>query len=256
MSSGRQPWIPQQLRDYGLTVVEHGGWDTRGSTGFDPSGVLIHHTGGPQGSPAPSLGICINGRGGPNPVPGPLCHILIGRDCVCHVIAAGRANHAGVGGPLLGIPKDQGNQYLLGIEEENDGTGQETRTPEQLQTLTLTAAALMNHLNAPEELCLGHKEWTTRKPDPVNLDMSTFRAAVTAARAAHNQGAPAMPSIDDYGSAMRDLDEFYLLIRGTLPTPEERAVWGENLLGSLTRSEPLTPTFEYIVWALRGEKAK
>ena len=92
-------WLADALRKEGCKVKECSGWKNAGrpasTGGFNPYGVLWHHTAGPKAgpnNPAPSLQTVIHGR--PD-LPGPLAHVLIGWDGTCHVVAAGRANHAG-----------------------------------------------------------------------------------------------------------------------------------------------------------------
>src|SRR5690606_16095746 len=92
------------LRDWGLNVVEVNGWQTRGSSVFNPGGSVNHHTAGSRHNSIPSLNILINGHGS---LPGPLCNVAQSRSTQynsgqafddVYVIAAGRANHAGLGG--------------------------------------------------------------------------------------------------------------------------------------------------------------
>ena len=113
----RAPWLADALRAEGVKVVEEPGWRDRGSATFNPKGVICHHTAGPAKGDAPSLGVCINGRPG---LPGPLCQIVLARSGTAHVIASGRANHAGLGG-WRGL---EGNTSVFGIEAENTGLGE------------------------------------------------------------------------------------------------------------------------------------
>jgi len=166
----RQPWIADQLRDYGLTVIEEPGWKVRGPWTFEPQGVVVHHTASRRGSDVPSLRIVTHGR---SDLTGPLCAVLIGRSGVCHVIAAGRANHAGRGG-YRGLT---GNSSVLGIEAENDGIG-EPWPDHQLAVFHRATAALLDGINRDYSWCCGHKEWTTRKIDPAGIDMNDFRRSV------------------------------------------------------------------------------
>ena len=114
------PWLADVLRAGGLAVVEVGTWRTR-STGSmqNPTGVLGHHTAGPAGGNYPSLNVVVNGRPG---LSGPLAQLGLGRDGTWFVIAAGRANHAGVG-VLPWVPQDRGNEFLIGVEAESTGQG-------------------------------------------------------------------------------------------------------------------------------------
>ena len=63
--------------------------------------------------------MCINGR---SDLPGPLCQVLIGYDGTCHIVAAGRANHAGENGGSGPIPAGDGNAQLVGFEIDYNGT--------------------------------------------------------------------------------------------------------------------------------------
>jgi len=169
----RDTGIANRLRAAGLKVVEVAGWKTRGSETFNPRGSVDHHTAGPLRGNAPSLGICINGR---SDLPGPLCHVLVGRDLTCYVIAAGRANHAGLGG-WSGLA---GNSSVYGVERENVGTSAEPWTPAQTEHAVNLHRALLNGKPAIN-LCR-HAEWApTRKIDTHSLSGRTLRIAVAAA---------------------------------------------------------------------------
>ncbi|MDQ3914088.1 MAG: N-acetylmuramoyl-L-alanine amidase [Actinomycetota bacterium] len=169
----------RELRRQGLTVKKVPGWKTRTAGGsFTPRGVLIHHTASASVSgDLPCAGICTHGRAGADPLPGPLCNILIGRQGTVLLIAAGRANHAGEGGPHADIPVNQGSTNLVGIECENDGLG-EPWPDEQKRVMGIVSATLLKRLDQPARMCFGHKEWTSRKPDPAGIEMSQFRERV------------------------------------------------------------------------------
>lgn len=168
----RDTGIAGRLRAAGLVVVEVAGWQTRGSETFDPRGSVDHHTAGPRAGNAPSLGICINGR---SDLPGPLCHVLIGRDNTCYVIAAGRAHHAGQGG-WRGL---SGNSSVYGIERENVGTVAEPWRRDQTHTAAIAHAALLRGPGLDAAMVCEHKEWApTRKPDAHTVDGDTMRALV------------------------------------------------------------------------------
>lgn len=172
-------WMADAFRKNGLQVREVQGWRTRGVPGtFAPRGVIFHHTASNRkGGSAPSLGICRDGRAG---IPGPLCQVLVGRDGTVHLIAAGRANHAGAGGPFRNIPKDSGNAFLVGVEVENDGVG-EKWSSDLLQTCDVVFATLLLGLRRRPIWLTGHKEWApNRKIDPARLDMDKIRDRVRA----------------------------------------------------------------------------
>jgi peptidoglycan hydrolase-like protein with peptidoglycan-binding domain len=158
------------LRKYGCNVVEVAGWQTRGSSTFNPKGVVAHHTAGPRVGDAPSLGICIRGR---SDLPGPLAQVVLSRSGICYVIASGRANHAGTGG-YRGL---SGNSSVFGIEAENTGTG-EPWGAAQLEAYYRCTAAMLEIAGRDATWVCVHKEWTSRKIDPYGINMNEFRVKV------------------------------------------------------------------------------
>lgn len=165
-----QPAIAQALRDVGLTVVETPGWLTRGASRFAPIGLLVHHT-GPYSSIKSMVALLIKGRAD---LPGPLCQIGLDQHGTCHIIAAGRGNHAGEGSWL----GRTGNVYFAGIEAFHPGDASPW-PPAQLDAYHRAAAALCRLWGFRSEMVAGHKEYAPRrKIDPKGIDMPTFRAAV------------------------------------------------------------------------------
>ena len=166
---GYDQGIANRLRAQGLKVVEVAGWQTRGSSYFNPKGFVWHHTAGPTKGNAPSLNICTYGRAG---LAGPLCNVFQARDNTIYVVAAGRANHAGTGS-WKGV---SGNSNVYGIEIENTGYNSGSRSepwrPDQLDTAAKVAAALLGN---PSMSCM-HKEWTSRKIDMHTVDGNDLRA--------------------------------------------------------------------------------
>ena len=193
MANGRLLWLPAALKDAGLRVNVVGGWENRGSPQMHPKVVVLHHTAGSRSSNAPSLKVCIDGR---RDLPGPLCHILIGRDGTCHVIASGRANHAGVGS-WRGV---KGNANAIGIEVENIGTKAEPWRAELVDVMVRATAACCRAADLPASMVCGHKEWApNRKVDPHTLSMAEIRLAVDAAL-------PATPDPGDDDVTPADFD--------------------------------------------------
>lgn len=184
---GRQLWIADKIRSYGVQVVEVAGWQTRGSSTFDPKGVIAHHTASRRGSgDASSLRICTHGR---SDLPGPLCQVLLSRSGVAYIIASGRANHAGTGG-AMGLA---GNSSVFGIEAENDGVG-EPWSVQQIEAYYRVTAALLEGIGKTGSNVVGHREWAPRrKIDPTGIDMNKFRWEVDA-RLKNKSGASPAPS--------------------------------------------------------------
>ncbi|HZP20833.1 MAG TPA: N-acetylmuramoyl-L-alanine amidase [Bauldia sp.] len=171
-------WLAEVLDDAGLKVAEQPGWRTRGHGDVgNIRGVICHHTAGARQGNMPSLGTIINGRPG---LSGPLAQLGLGRDGTFYIVAAGRANHAGVG-KWQGITT--GNSSFIGIEAENTGLPNDSPWPAvQIDAYQRGVAAILKKIGAPVIMCAGHKEYalpTGRKSDP-DFDMNAFRAAVAA----------------------------------------------------------------------------
>lgn len=185
-------------RRSGLRVVEIEGWQTRGrpasTGGFDPRGVLCHHTGSADTNPASVLDDLAYARwlarDGRSDLPAPLAQLSLGRDSTVYVCAAGRANHAGkarASGPMPAT--SDGNNLYLGIEAQNNGTegwahrGTDAagRTVTQLEGYARLVAAVNDGYGFPTSHTRAHRETSvTGKWDPGGLDMDKFRQLVDA----------------------------------------------------------------------------
>jgi hypothetical protein len=127
----RMQAIIARLKTYGVVVREMPGWQNVGLTWARvPVGIIDHHDASSiKSGEWGSLGVIVNGRDG---IPAPLAQFQRSRglDGVPKVaiVAAGRANHAGLGGPLniggITLPKDNANAYMYGAEWANDGLGE------------------------------------------------------------------------------------------------------------------------------------
>lgn len=166
----RVPWLADVLRNAGLTVVETNGWRGRGKELDAVEGVVMHHTASPrQSSLQTNLYVVTNGNG---VGPGPIAQCLIWRDGSCYLIADGKANHAGAGGPWGWLPLSPPGQLsvangrTVGFECVNDGVG-EPWPAAQVIAMEIAAAAVLRHIGQDESRCLMHSEWApTRKIDP------------------------------------------------------------------------------------------
>lgn len=192
-------WLARVLLDAGLKISEVPGWLNRGLGDVGPiKGVICHHTAGGRNGNYPSLNVVTNGRAG---LSGPLSQLGLGRDGTYFIIAAGRAQHAGVGN-FNGIAS--GNTSFIGIEAENVGIqagkpGHEPWPAVQLDAYHRGVAAILKHLGLPDSHAIGHKEWALpkgRKPDPHSLDMDDFRAKVAAFMAGTAAPRPPIPARD------------------------------------------------------------
>lgn len=167
------PWLADAARATGYPVVEERNWQTRGSGGAGMTkveGVAGHHTAGPRLGEYPCRNIILSGRTG---LPGPLANFGLGRSGTIYVVAAGRANHAGVS-EWAGFSNLNG--YFLGIEAEDDGDG--TWTPEQRDCYPRLVASLLHYMRRPVSRYAGHKDIALprgRKPDPAGIDTTWMR---------------------------------------------------------------------------------
>lgn len=157
---------------------------------FEVRAIMIHHTAGNESINAsqPQAQYLKSTLGD---VPAPTANLFLDSSGAVWVISArqassqselGRANHAGAGiWPTSGavLPKDQGNNYAIGIEIQNDGTHPITG---RLYTAAVKLCAdLCERYTLPASRVIGHKEYAQiqGKIDPLNV-MSTWRADVAA----------------------------------------------------------------------------
>jgi hypothetical protein len=130
----------------------------------------MHHTASPRASSLQTnLHVVTNGNG---VGPGPIAQVLIWRDGACYLIADGKANHAGAGGPWGWLPLSPpgqlstANARTVGFECVNDGVGEPWSTA-QVVAMEIAAAAVLRHIGQGADRCLMHSEWApSRKIDP------------------------------------------------------------------------------------------
>lgn len=181
-------WLPDRLRAWGLTVIEQPGWRTRGSAfPATPRVAIGHHTATPASAPGdlPTLRILRDGR---SDLPGPLCQVALSRSGVVHVIASGKANHAGQGA-WAGISS---SALTVGCEVEHPGTG--PWPPHLLGAFDRVMAALLDGLGQGASKYCGHREWALpagRKVDPGGVDLDRQRLRIGGLLAAGPRPAPA-----------------------------------------------------------------
>lgn len=185
------------LRAEGLVVVEHGNWKTHTRTAstrpWGPvEGVLVHHT--VTSGTAASVALCRNGH---STLPGPLCHGVIDKAGVVHLVGYGRCNHAGGGDPLVlaaikkGLYQDapakptrgnsdgvDGNRHFYGFECINLGNGKDPWSAAQLEAIEKASAAICREHQWTSKRVIGHLEWSDDKIDPRGFTMKSMRARV------------------------------------------------------------------------------
>jgi endonuclease/exonuclease/phosphatase (EEP) superfamily protein YafD len=180
--------LPTILRSHGLKVVEIDGWQDRGrpasTGGFNPVGVLCHHTASADNGRA-AIPLLVQGR---SDLAGPLCQLSLDRQGIVYIVAAGRANHAGVAKASGTVSGGDGNTLYIGIEAQNLGTG-EHWPKAQYDAYVLLAAVLSVEITGNSaQTVRAHKETSiTGKIDPAGptpyeptFDMDKFRLRVAA----------------------------------------------------------------------------
>jgi len=171
-------WLADVLREAGCTVIEEDGWKTRGRDGaFAPKAIMLHHDASPKGETSNGVDVIRDGRPG---LAGPLSQLWLSYDGVWHVVAAGRANHAGEGGPWGVISTDDGNGDAIGIETDHT-TDEKWTDPQRSEGLRgVHALAQKLGITTREEIdraITAHKEYAAgRKIDPDPMDMNAARA--------------------------------------------------------------------------------
>jgi hypothetical protein len=173
----RDTGLADRIRAKGVTVVEVAGWTTRGNDGngfsvFRPRGSGNHHTAGSSSGTTPSLSTCIYGR--PD-VGGPLCQVLQSREAdpskdKAYVIAAGKANHGGVGTWTGDSGTMDSNYESEGLEIEHIGT---TTVPAaRLEIAARIQAAMLEAPGSSRDasMCWQHFEYA--KPDGRKIDFA------------------------------------------------------------------------------------
>jgi N-acetylmuramoyl-L-alanine amidase-like protein/putative peptidoglycan binding protein len=186
------------LRAEGVSVRQVRSWrnhNRNGKGAWGPmNGVMIHHT---AGLGVGMIDYCYNGS---DELPGPLCHGVIDKEGVVHLVGCGRANHAGGGDPdVLAVVRDEsygdsppapnehqgspgavdGNSHFYGFECVNKGDGKDPWTDAQLDAIERVSAALCRAHGWTAKSVIGHKEWSDWKSDPT-FSMVTMRARIAA----------------------------------------------------------------------------
>lgn len=177
-------WLPDVLRAAGLEVRVHqphtgcGGAFENGHGDFgDIWGMMFHHTGSfgeTENGIAHhwSLGLC--------------SQCLVTREGVWVVCGVGIAYHAGMGS-YPGVPTNDGNRVLIGVEVAHDGGGTPGKphrsvwSDQQYDSVVRGFAACLDHMGKSAAHAIAHKEYagaSQGKWDPGAIDMNRFRADV------------------------------------------------------------------------------
>ncbi|PNG95291.1 hypothetical protein SMF913_11316 [Streptomyces malaysiensis] len=199
------------LRDEGLEVREYRAWRTHNRNSKGPwgpvNGVMIHHT-VTKGTDS-SVELCYEGH---SSLPGPLCHGVIDKAGVVHMVGHGRANHAGLGDSDVlravvdeaALPPDNeadtdGNRHFYGFECVNLGDGEDPWPEAQKLAIEKVSAAICRAHGWTQRSVIGHLEWQPGKVDPRGFTMGSMRGRIGKRLGAEPVGpapkSPRVPSV-------------------------------------------------------------
>jgi hypothetical protein len=240
----RDTGLADRIRAKGVEVVEVAGWEDRGRDGgdsptFRPVGAIHHHTAGPESGVAPSLATVIYGR--PD-VPGPLAQVVQSREAdpsrdKAYVVAAGKANHGGVGAwSALGLTMDS-NYESEGLEVEHTGVG---NVP--VERLEVSARILAAMLEAPGSsgsagMCCEHFEYARPLGRKVDFrELGPYTPETFRARVAYWIGRTAGEDDEMSAEDVKRLEAKVDRVLAQLDTNNDNSV-ASRTLGSLRRIE-------------------
>lgn len=182
--------LRNQLNKHLLKVVFMPGWGKTHSgakwLGYKgrPEALMLHHTAGAatESTNPADKGNLRGANDGvinyiQNHFPVPAANFTLDRDGTVYVHAANPVWHAGLGSfvgkkpwEILGIPKDQGNRYMMGVEIVSRGQKKDF-TKAQIDALKRLQEAVGAAADWPVEKRRAtvrrprHKDWTKRKID-------------------------------------------------------------------------------------------
>lgn len=151
--------VMMKLRKAGFTVVI----DTMPPRPwlFTPSGVLLHHTASTSTTSVKFEENDVQVLKTDSGVawPAPKVQWYVGRTGRIYLIAKGGANHAGTGElTQAGIPPNEGNRYLWGIEAQSAGLRQDW-TDEEWESVTALTAELCMAMGVDQDRVWRHKDY-------------------------------------------------------------------------------------------------
>lgn len=205
--------IKAAMARWNVPVKYYKGWETRGRRAFgEVHGIVIHHTGSDSQSDDYLNFLFVGGRPAEG-IPAPLCNVSTDMDGDVWIGAALVANHAGAGSSrtrdhviaedypgyiseLKPGPDDMAGNDSNGMYYGNEVRfdGGQPMTDKQWNAAVLWAAAICDHYGWSGKSVIGHREHSSRKPDPGSTKMYVFRAAVNARLVAGPPGAVKPPT--------------------------------------------------------------
>jgi N-acetylmuramoyl-L-alanine amidase len=161
-------WMADDLEAAGLQVVRYQGWTTRARSSGGYSGqplcLMWHHTASQTSAENDCYYMCHSSGDRP------ICNLYIARDGAVWVLAAGATNTNGKGQAMDfsrgSVPKDQMNQWAVGMELGNSGTG-ESYPQAQIDAAFTTSNVINRRLgNQLTDVCTHQHYAPDRKIDP------------------------------------------------------------------------------------------
>lgn len=172
-------WVTRQdiedIRSFGVTVIEQPGWEGKSDQFLSIRGFMLHHDalglGVVNDNPADDYNVP-NYMGQPGVLGSQLWASTKG---VVVVMAAGGKGHAGTG-QWRGIPANQGNAYCAALETDHT-TGTGWSDPLRRAIDVVSYVIVRNHGVDVDSMVCGHKEYApTRKNDPEGFDCDAWRS--------------------------------------------------------------------------------
>ena len=164
--------LPRALTKRGGNVFLVDGWGSRGAAGLPMAGKvygsIAHWIVSKQRGAADqnqTLGLIVNGH---STLPGPLANLYLRWDGAIGVVAAGRANHGGVG-QWHGV---SGNQFWIGTEAEGPPF-----TDAQMKAYPIILAAVYDVTGQhPRDWAISHQEYAPSRKVDIGPAIHTIRA--------------------------------------------------------------------------------
>jgi N-acetylmuramoyl-L-alanine amidase len=169
MGSTYLTWMADKFRQAGLNVVEYKDWKTRArsSGGYEPGRplcVMWHHTASSTSADNDAYYMCFTSPDRP------ICNVMIARDGSVWCLGAGATNTNGKGNSMSfsrgSVPQDKMNEYAVGVEMCNAGTGEPYPQVQIDAMFTVSNVLNLNNGNLPSDVCTHRHYAPDRKIDP------------------------------------------------------------------------------------------
>jgi hypothetical protein len=167
----------EDIRSFGVTVIEQPGWENKSDMMLSIAGLMLHHDAlalGLNDNPNDDFNVP-NHMGTPGVLGSQFWASTRGEVVI---MAAGGKGHAGLG-QWGAIPRDRGNNYCAAIETDHTiGTGWSDRLRRGIDVVSFVV--VRNHGVDVSSWACGHREYApTRKSDPDAFDLNDWRRRIS-----------------------------------------------------------------------------